>query len=62
MLSLKRISKDTEFVSVFKENMRICGSLYTKERLEKMAHLPVGYKPGYRTIDEFGHQYEVMEV
>ena len=62
MLSIKRTSKDTEMVSIFKENVKICGLIYTKERLEKMAHLPIGYKPGCCTTDEFGNQYEVIGV
>ena len=62
MLLLKRTSKDTEIVSIYKENARICGTIYTKERLEKMAHLPIGYKTGSRTVDEFGNKYEVVGV
>ena len=57
MLLLKRTSKDTEIISIYKENARICGTIYTKERLEKMAHLPIGYKTGSRTVDEFGNKY-----
>lgn len=62
MLSLKITTKDTETISIYKENTRICGTIYTKERLEKMAHLPIGYKPGSRTVDEFGNKYEVVGI
>lgn len=62
MLSLKITTKDTETTCIYKENARICGTIYTKERLEKMAHLPIGYKTGSRTVDEFGNKYEVVGV
>lgn len=62
MLKLEFTSKSTETHTIFKENDRICGSIYTKDRLENMAHLPVGYKVGYRSTDEFGNKYTVKEV
>lgn len=60
MLKLKFTAKNSEIERIITEDSTDTGTTYTRDRLERMAHLEIGYRVGTRTTDEFGNHYEVL--